>query len=337
VRQVLSNGPPQRLLHVYGPTETTTFATWYEVKEVPEGALTVPIGIPIANTQAYILDRDLQPVPIGIPGELYISGDGLGRGYLNRPELTAEKFISDPFSEDPTARLYKTGDLARYLPDGSIEFLGRIDHQVKIRGFRIELGEIESLLGRHPMVSDTVVIMREDVPGDKRLVAYVVPSNESTPTFSELRSFLKEKLPDYMIPSAFVDLGSLPLTPNGKVDRRALPTPDLERPRLETKFVAPRTPVEKVLAKIWIEVLGLERVGVHDNFFELGGNSLLATQVMSRAPENFEIELPLVRLFETQTIAGLSESIEKAKNSGSKLQAPAITPISRKSRTQFNA
>jgi acyl carrier protein len=233
--------------------------------------------------------------------------------------------------------LYKTGDLARYLPDGSIEFLGRIDHQVKIRGFRIELGEIESLLGRHPMVSDTVVIMREDVPGDKRLVAYVVPSNESTPTFSELRSFLKEKLPDYMIPSAFVDLGSLPLTPNGKVDRRALPTPDLERPRLETKFVAPRTPVEKVLAKIWIEVLGLERVGVHDNFFELGGNSLLATQVMSRAPENFEIELPLVRLFETQTIAGLSESIEKAKNSGSKLQAPAITPISRKSRTQFNA
>jgi amino acid adenylation domain-containing protein len=316
VRHVLSNGPPQRLLHVYGPTETTTFATWYEVKEVPEVVLTVPIGTPIANTQAYILDRDLQPVPIGIPGELYLSGDGLGRGYLNRPELTAEKFIPDTFSEDPAARLYKTGDLARYLPDGTIEFLGRIDHQVKIRGFRIELGEVESVLGRHPAVEEAVVIAREDVPGDKRLVAYVVSSREPTPTFSELRRFLKEKLPDYMIPSAFVELESLPLTPNGKVDRRALPTPDLERSRLETKFVAPHTPVEKVLAKIWSEALGLQRVGVHDNFFELGGHSLLATQVMSRARDNFKMELPLLRFFETPTIAGLTELVETIRLTG---------------------
>jgi acyl carrier protein len=272
-----------------------------------------------------------------VAGELFVGGAGLARGYLKRPELTVERFIPNPYSTKPGPRLYKTGDVARYLPNGDLEYLGRADQQVQIRGFRVEPGEIEVVLAGYPGVHTAVVMAREDRPGEKRLVAYVVASHEPTPTFSELRSFLKEKLPDYMIPSAFMFLDLLPLTPNGKVDRRALPTPDLERSRLETKFVAPRTPVEKVLAKIWSEVLGLERVGVHDNFFELGGNSLLATQVMSRAPENFEMELPLARLFETPTIAGLSESIEKAKNSGSKLQAPAISPISRKLRTRFTA
>jgi acyl carrier protein len=241
---------------------------------------------------------------------VYIGGRGLARGYAGAPEQTAEKFVPHPYSEEPGARLYKTGDRAKFLPDGTIEFLGRIDHQVKIRGFRIEIGEVESVLGRHPAVEEAVVITREDVPGDKRLVAYVVAGHDFTPTFSELRSYLKEKLPDYMIPTAMMFLDHLPLTPNGKIDRRALPTPDLERSRLETKFVAPRTPVEKILAKIWSEVLGLERVGVHDNFFELGGHSLLATQVMSRARENFEMELPLLHFFETPTIAGLTELIE---------------------------
>jgi acyl carrier protein len=254
---------------------------------------------------------------------------------LNRPELTAEKFIPDPFSEDPAMRLYKIGDLARYLPDGSIEFLGRIDHQVKIRGFRIELGEVESVLGRHPSVEAAVVIAREDVPGDKRLVAYVVASHEPTPTFSEMRNFLKETLPDYMNPSAFVFLDFLPLTPNGKVDRRALPVPDERRPDIEESFAAPRNAVEEVLAEIWADVLQIEKVGIQDNFFELGGHSLMATQIISRLRDTFQVELQLHQFFEIQTIAGLSESIEEAKNSGSKLQTPAITSISRKSRTRL--
>jgi acyl carrier protein len=240
----------------------------------------------------------------------------VARGYLNRPNLTAERFISDPFSPKPGEHLYKTGDLARYLSNGAIEYIGRTDFQIKIRGLRIELREIEMELSQHPGVREAVVIVREEKPGDKRLVAYVVASHEPTPTFNELNSFLKEKLPDYMIPTAFVFLDLLPLTTNGKVDRRALPAPDLERSRLEMKFVAPRTPVEKVLAKIWSEVLGLERVGVHDNFFELGGHSLLAIQVMSRARDNFEMEFPLARLFETPTIAGLTELIETIRLTG---------------------
>jgi amino acid adenylation domain-containing protein len=307
---------PFRLVNHYGPTENTVVTTWAPVAPVTEADTPPVIGRPICNTRVYVLDHHLNPVPIGIPGEMYISGDGLARGYLNRPELTAEKFIQNPFSADPKARMYLTGDLARYLPDGNIEFLGRIDNQVKIRGFRIEIGEVESVLGRHPAVEETVVIAREDVPGDKRLVAYVVASPGPALTFSELRSFLKDKLPDYMIPSAFVFLDLLPLTPNGKVNRRALPTPDLERSRLETKFVAPRTQVEKDLAKIWGEMLGLEPVGVHDNFFDLGGHSLLVTQVMSRIRENFEMELPLPRFFETPTIAGLTELIETIRLTG---------------------
>jgi acyl carrier protein len=241
-----------------------------------------------------------------VPGELHIGGVGLARGYLNRPELTAERFIPNPFSDEPNARLYKTGDLARYLPDGNIEFLGRMDHQVKIRGFRVELGEIEAVLGQHPTVRETVVMAREDVLGEKRLVAYVVPNQAQAPPISELHHFLKEKLPEYMVPAAFVFLDALPLTPNGKVDRRALPAPDRSRPELGRTFVAPRTFVEEGLARIWAEVLRLERVGIHDNFFELGGHSLLATQVISRMCDAFQVELPLRSLFEAPTVADLA-------------------------------
>jgi acyl carrier protein len=230
----------------------------------------------------------------------------LARGYLNRPALTAEKFIENPFSDEPGARLYRTGDLARYLPDGNIEFLGRVDYQVKIRGFRIELGEIEAVLDQHPAVRKVVVLAREDTPGDKRLVAYLVPNQEQAHTASELRMFLKEKLPEYMVPSAFVTLDALPLTPIGKVDRRALPAPDRSRPELGGTFVAPRTSVEERLAGIWAQVLGLERVGIHDNFFELGGHSLLATRVISRTCDAFRVELPLRSLFEAPTVADLA-------------------------------
>lgn len=230
-----------------------------------------PIGRPITNTQIYLLDAYLQPVPIGVPGELYIGGASLARGYLNHPVLTAEKIVPDPFSDKPGVRLYKTGDLARYRADGNIEFLGRIDNQVKIRGFRIELGEIEAVLTQYPTVLETVVVAREGMLGDKRLVAYIVHQHEQAPTITELRNFLREKLPEYMIPSIFLLLPALPFTPNGKIDRRVFPALDQARHNLDHAFVAPRTPVELVLATLWSEVLGLKRVGVHDNLFELGG------------------------------------------------------------------
>jgi len=310
VKEVLKGSPPERLLHVYGPTESTTFTSWYLVQDVPEGAATIPIGRPISNTQIYLLDRYLNPVPIGVRGELHIGGDGLARGYLNRPELTAERFIPDPFSAEPGARLYKTGDLARYLPDGNIEFLGRLDQQVKVRGHRIELGEIEAVLGLHAGVREAVVVAREDVPGDKRLVAYLVVAQEQrAPSTGELRSYLKQKLPEYMVPQAFVMLDALPLTPNGKVDRRALPAPDEARPELAQQYVAPRNAVEEVVADIWAEVLKVEQVGIHDNFFELGGHSLLATQVISRVRRAVQVELPLRALFEDPTVAGLSHRL----------------------------
>ena len=305
----------------YGPTESHV-VTAFTLTGSPSGWPALPpIGRPIANTQIYLLDRNLQPVPVGVSGELYIGGDSLARGYLNRPELTAEKFISNPFSDEAGTHLYKTGDLARYLPDGNIEFLGRLDHQVKIRGFRIELGEIEAVLSQHLAVQETVVIVREDTPSDKRLVAYLVIKQEPFPTINELRSFLKEKLPDYMVPSAFMFLDALPLTPNGKVDRQALPAPDRVRPELESTFVAPRTPVEEVLAGIWAKVLGLEQVGIHDNFFELGGHSLLATQVISRLRDAFQVELPLRSLFEVPTVADLAERVETVRWAVQGLQA----------------
>jgi amino acid adenylation domain-containing protein len=300
-----------QLVNMYGITETTVHVTYRPItnEDVQSGQGSV-IGERIPDLQLYVLDGNLQPVPIGVAGELFVGGAGLARGYLNRPELTVERFIPNPYSNKPGARLYKTGDVARYLPNGDLEYLGRADQQVQIRGFRVEPSEIEVVLTGYPGVNMAVVMAREDRPGDKRLVAYVVASHEPTPTFGELRSFLKEKLPDYMIPSAFMYLDCFPITPNGKVDRRALPAPDLERFRLETKFVAPRTPVEKVLAKIWREVLGLERVGARDNFYELGGHSLLATQVVARVGQTFEVELPLRVFFENPTVAGLTEVLE---------------------------
>jgi amino acid adenylation domain-containing protein/non-ribosomal peptide synthase protein (TIGR01720 family) len=298
-------GLPFELVNNYGPTENTVVTTSGLVPSDGQTGAAPSIGRPIANAQLYVLDRHLQPVPVGAPGELHVGGDGLARGYLNRPELTAEKFIPHPFNGKSGTRLYKTGDLVRYLSDGNIEFLGRVDYQVKVRGFRIELGEIEAVLGQHPTVRETIVLIREDTPGDRRLVAYVVPRDEQTPAIGELRHFLKEKLPDYMAPSAFVALDALPLTPNGKVNRRALPAPDQARPEVEAAYVAPRTHKEQILADVWAQVLGVEQVGVHDNFFELGGDSILSIQVIARASQA-GLRLTPRQLFETPTVAGLA-------------------------------
>jgi amino acid adenylation domain-containing protein len=311
------------LWNMYGPTETTV---WSTVHAVESGEGPILIGRPIDNTEIYILDSRLQPVPIGVPGELYIGGDGLARGYFNRSNLTAEKFIAHPFSEEPQARIYNTGDMARYLPDGTIECLGRMDHQVKIRGFRIELGEIEAVLGQHPGIEESVVIVREDVPGDKRLVGYLIANQEPVPTVGELRSFLKQKLPDYMVPSAFVELEAMPLTPNRKVDRKALPKPETDS-SLEQGYVAPRTEAEQKIAAVWQEVLNRERVGVNDDFFNLGGHSLLATQVMSRINKLFNIQLPLRRFFEATTIEALAEVIDISLWNSQGLQKSGITGI----------
>lgn len=293
------------LWNMYGPTETTI---WSSVERVETASDRISIGKPIANTVMHILDEKMQPVPLGVAGELLIGGEGVAVGYLKRPELTAEKYISSPF--DPAIRLYRTGDLARYLPDGRIECVGRIDHQVKIRGFRIELGEIESALVDCPQVEKAVVIAREDQPGDKRLVAYVVAANGTEPSLTALRPLLKRTLPDYMVPSAVVVMDAFPLTPNGKIDRRALPAPDRSLGKEQTEYVAPRTPLEQTLASIWQELLRVERVGVNDNFFDLGGHSLLATQVISRLRKSdFPVDLPLRVLFEHPTIGEIAPEV----------------------------
>lgn len=293
---------PFVLVNNYGPTENTVVAT---SGPVSCGDVSPSIGRPIANVEVYLLDACLNPVAIGAPGELYIGGASLTRGYLNRPELTAEKLIPHPFSKERGARLYRSGDLARYRTDGQIEFLGRVDQQVKIRGFRIELEEIEAVLAEHASVQEAVVLAREDVPGEKRLVAYVVFNNESAS--SELRAYLKQTLPDYMIPTAFVSLNALPLNPSGKIDRRALPAPDAAR---SEELIAPRTSVEEVLVKIWRDVLEVEQIGVEDNFFELGGHSLLMAQVMSRVHDTLQLEIPLRTLLEAPTVSGLAEAVE---------------------------
>ncbi len=274
----------------------------------------------------YILDANLKPTPLGIPGELHIGGRQLARGYLKRPELTKEKFIPDPFSKEPGARLYKTGDLAKYLPDGNIEYLGRLDFQVKLRGFRIELGEIESALKQHPGVKEAVVVAREDEPGDKRLVAYVVPGDLN---IANLRKSLAAELPDYMVPSAFVGLDALPLSSNGKLDRRALPKPDRSASDDQHADIAPRTPTEDLLATIWCEVLHLDRVGVESNFFDLGGHSLLATRVVARVRKAFQVELPLRDLFETPTIAALAKRLEALQRQERGATAPPIVRANR--------
>jgi amino acid adenylation domain-containing protein len=326
VRQLLAGGDVLSVTHVqkiyrqlndcqlingYGPTENTTFTCCYPIADSNSIDHTVPIGRPIANTQVYILDASLQPVPVGVSGELYISGDGLARGYFNRAEQTAENFIPHPFSEKPGDRLYQTGDLARYLSDGSIEFLGRQDHQVKIRGFRIELAEIEAVLAQHVSVREAIVLAIEAKPSDKRLVAYVVTKGEKVNKSSELRNFLKQRLPDYMVPQAYVYLDALPLTPNGKVDRQALSKHESNLSERENELVAPKTATAIYITGIWRKLLGINEVGIYDNFFELGGHSLLATRVISHISDTFKVELPLHCFFETPTVAGLTEALKK--------------------------
>lgn len=301
-------GKGVRLVNTYGPTETTVAVTICDLRaDDQELKLNrVPIGRPFANATAYVLNESLRPVPIGAPGELYIGGPGVARGYVNRYELTAEKFILDPFGDDREARLYKTGDLVRYRPDGKIEFLGRVDNQIKIRGFRVELEEIELALRSQPGVSDCVVVLHEESDGDKRLFAYVVASAGCELTISELRHYLRTKLPSYMVPASFEIIDALPLLPSGKINRRALPTPRFTRTEADESFVAPRTPIERLLAVEWCEVLKLDRIGIHDNFFELGGHSLLAAKVVSRIRGSLEIQFGMVDLFQAPTIAGLA-------------------------------
>lgn len=339
-------GDRQELINTYGPTEATVVTTTYKLPLAPTDnpSLKIPIGRPIPNAQTYVLDKYLQPVPVGVVGELYISGVGIARGYLNRPDLTADKFIPHPFSNQPGARLYKTGDLVRYRQDGNIEFLGRIDNQVKVRGFRIELGEIESVLSQHPAVREVVVLAREEKAGNKRLVAYIVPNKQGreqedliagsdrpqseTPKQEaqdldnsnihhsalshDLRNFVKEKLPEYMIPAAFVFLEVMPLTPNGKVNLQTLPAPEQQTPEIASAFIAPETTVEKQLAAIWAQVLGREKVGINDNFFELGGDSILSLQVVSKAREA-GLQLTPKQIFQYQTIAELVAVVSTTK------------------------
>lgn len=309
VQQIARLNHSCRIINHYGPTETTVGSLTFAVDDESAAtySATVPIGRPLVNTRCYILDRWQRPVVPGVIGELYIGGAGVAAGYLNQPAETATRFVQDPV--EPGARMYRTGDLARYLVDGSIEFLGRADHQVKIRGHRIELGEIEAVLAAHPGVRQAIVTARRDESDDMRIVAYVVGA--SMP-HDELRAALRKKLPEYMLPSAFVFLKALPLTPNGKVDRAALPEPEDVRAGVQTEFVAPRTPVEEKLAGLWAGLLKMKTIGVYDNFFELGGHSLLATQVVSRMRKEFQVEITLVSLFESPTVAAMAEKIEKA-------------------------
>ncbi len=312
-----------QLWNMYGPTETTI---WSGIEQLRGASGLIPIGRPIANTTFYVLDAALQPVPVGVAGELHIGGTGLAIGYRNRPDLTKEKFIANPFGP---GQLYKTGDLVRCRPNGSIEFLGRLDHQVKVRGFRIELGEIETALSRHPAVRESAVLARDDSAGQKQLVAYLVVRGEETPGVAEFRSFLKEALPEHMIPSVFVRLEAFPLTPNGKIDRKALPEPEENRLKPAQGFVSPKTPDEVALARIWREVLGVAQVGVHDSFFDLGGHSLLATQLVSRAKDAFQIDLPLRVLFESPTVFSFCAAIAKARESRAQEGAPQLRAVER--------
>jgi aspartate racemase len=311
IRRALEKLPGTQLINGYGPTESTTFTCCHPIpRQLGENVRSIPIGRPIGNTQVYILDRHLHPVPIGVPGELYIGGAGVARGYLNRSELTNEKFIAHPFSDEPGARLYKTGDLVRYLPDGSIDFLGRLDHQVKLRGFRIELGEIEAVLGQHVAVREALVIAHQDERGEKHLVAYVVQRQEQQVTPNELRGFLKEHVPEYMVPSDFMLLEAMPLTPNGKVDQRALPAPDLAMRTAGEAFVAPVLAVHQKLVEIWEDVLNVRPIGIKDNFFSLGGHSLLAARMVDRIEQLFGKKLPLATFFAGATIDHLAEVLQ---------------------------
>jgi amino acid adenylation domain-containing protein len=320
------------LHNLYGPTEAAVDVTYWACRPDQDLKL-VPIGYPVANTQMYILDPQLQPVPLGCTGELHIGGIQVARGYLKRPELTTEKFIPDPFSSDPKDRLYKTGDLSRYLPDGSIEYLGRTDFQVKMRGLRIELGEIEARVTEFPGVNQCIVLMREDRPGDKRLVAYLSAEENHSISISELRGHLSSVLPDYMVPAHFVVLDSIPLSANGKADRRALPEPKMERIDDEA-FAAPRSKTEQMIADIWKELLQISRVGINDSFFDLGGHSLLLPRMLRRLKVDFGKQLSIVNLFQYPTVAALAAfmntkidtgvSIDKRRTLASKQRATLL-------------
>ena len=334
-RRWLSAYPHIPLLNAYGPTECSDDVTHFPISQpLAQTQVHTPIGRPIQNMQLYILDRKLRPLPIGVNGELYVGGVGVGRGYLNDVQRTAEAFVANPFSDEPAMRLYKTGDLARYLPDGTIEFLGRIDHQVKIRGYRIELGEIEALLRQHSSIQDVVVIVREDTPGNKSLVAYVVTS--SAVTSNDLRHYLKEKLPDYMVPAAFILLESLPLTPNGKLDRRALPSPEYGRSEQDENFVSPVLPVHQQLIEIWEELLEARPIGIRDNFFELGGHSLLAIRLVDRMEQVWGKKIPPATLLAGATIEQLADFLvqpeanaapEAVQTANSKRSSSASLPL----------
>ena len=330
IRLVLSGGEALAESHVdqlvnfatvtngYGPTETTVCATYFDLNSMEQtDARTIPIGKPLPNYRVYIVDQDLQLVPIGCPGELCIAGVGLARGYLGDPELTAKKFVDNPF--EPGQLLYRTGDEVRWLADGNIEFLGRIDRQIKIRGFRVELGEIETVLKQRADISQAVVICDDDSSGNQRIVAYLAspkPVSEPERFSVELREFLLEKLPEYMVPSVFMFLDELPLTSNGKVDLNSLPKPIARRPDLDVPFVAPRNAPEETMAEIWREALSLDRIGVDDNFFELGGHSLLAAQIMHRVQQQFDVVFPYRLFFESQTVAKTTQLIEQIRQQG---------------------
>lgn len=316
-----------RLYNMYGPTETTIWSTTHVVEANDDRG--IPIGRPIANTRTYILDRRLRPVPAGAAGELYIAGAGVVRGYLHHPDLTAERFMGDPFSVDPAARMYRTGDLARQLPDGAIEFLGRTDFQVKIRGYRIELGEIETLLERAPGVRQAVVVARENKPGDKRLVAYLVPDSAAA-DLGRLRSDLRESLPEYMQPAAYVMLEAMPLTANGKIDRKALPAPESLEPLPEVAYQAPKTSLQRQIADLWKEALDVEHVSIHDNFFDLGAHSLLVAEVHGKLSELLGREIPLVTMFRYPTIRSLASHLRQPSTEGSSLKASAARALARR-------
>ncbi|OUL26116.1 non-ribosomal peptide synthetase [Nostoc sp. 106C] len=312
VQKFLQECQDCQLINGYGPTENTTFTCCYPITADSKIENYVPLGRPIANTQIYILDNNLQLVPVGVPGELYIGGDGLARHYFNRPDLTTSKFLPNTYSNIPGSYLYKTGDLVRYLEDGNIEFLGRIDQQVKIRGFRIELGEIEAIISQHPAVRQAVVNVQKDISGNKFLVACFLPETESTVTVRDLRCFLQNKLPEYMLPTGFVELQTLPLTTNGKVNRKLLPGFDQSHSELEKVYVAPRNTQEEQLTRIWAEVLGLEKIGIYDDFFELGGNSLLIMQLFARICQVFKIDLPIQTIFVAPTVAAFTQRLKNA-------------------------
>jgi amino acid adenylation domain-containing protein len=340
VRTVLQQGAPRRLVHVYGPTESTTFATWHRVQAVPAAAGTVPIGHPISNTRAYVLDPHGAPVPLGVPGELFLGGDGLAEGYVARPALTAERFVPDPFSATPGARVYRTGDRVRRRADGALEFLGRVDDQVKLRGFRVEPGEVEAVLRRHPLVREAVVLARDHTPGDTRLVAYVVPADAPSPTSTEggpatprqrpiraeqrasFRDFLAGHLPEYMLPAAFVLLDAFPLV-NGKIERSALPQPDAGNRVSPGEAFAPATAVEKVMCAIWKDLLLVDEVDADRDFFELGGHSLLVMQLVSRVRDALQVELPVRKVFESPALPALCRALLEHASDGARLEKTA--------------